>query len=203
MHTISIPLAVLLLALLAPAQNLYKHARKSVSLIADTRASAIGDILTVVIRETTKIKQEDKLNRQTKTGLAARLEAFTLDDNMFPDNTLPKIDIRQERSHEGNAKQEKDSNVEAKIAVIVIDVMPNGNLVVAGSRIVRVDDEEKTFRISGIVRPLDVSKDNSVPSSQVADARVSITGEGGNTRMVTKGPIGKFFDILMWAAWPF
>src|SRR5262249_23574192 len=161
-----------------------------------------GDILTVVINEGTKLKQEDKVNRTNSTSFAARLEAWTLQDNTFKNGVLPKVDARQSRSMDAEAKQEKDSQITAKIAVIVIDTPPNGNLVVAGSRIVCVDDEEKTFRISGLVRPLDVARDNTVPSSMVADARVSITGEGGNTRMTTKGPVGKFFDTLIWAAWP-
>ena len=184
------------------AQNLYKRTRRPVVSIGDTRATAVGDILTVVINEGTKVKQEDKVNRTNSTTLAARLEQFNL-HHVFPGDVLPKVDARQSRTMDADAKQEKDSQITTKIAVIVIDVLPNGNMVVAGSRIVRVDDEEKTFRISGLVRPLDVTRDNTVPSSMVADARVSITGEGGNTRMTTKGPVGRFFDTLMWAAWPF
>lgn len=191
-----------LLACALPGQNLYKKANKPINSIGDTRATMVGDILTVVIKEGTKLKQEDKVNRTTSTSLAARLESFNL-DNLFINGDLPKVDARQSRSHEGNAKQEKDSTIETRIAVIVVDVHPNGNLVVAGSRVVKVDDEEKTFRVSGLVRPLDIGRDNTVLSSMVADARVSITGEGGNTRTTTKGPVGRFFDTLIWAAWPF
>jgi flagellar L-ring protein precursor FlgH len=93
--------------------------------------------------------------------------------------------------------------VRASIAVMVVDVQPNGNLVVAGQRTVTVNDEQKTLRISGIVRALDVTVNNTVGSQQVADARIAITGEGAGTRQVTKGPIGQLFDTLIWAAWPF
>ena len=193
---------VLLLASASPAQNLYKKAHKPVNNIGDTRATVVGDILTVIIKEGAKLKQEDKVNRTTSTSLAARLESYNL-DNTFSGGILPKFEAKQSRTHEGNAKQEKDSTIETRIAVIVVDVLPNGNLVVAGSRIVLVDDEEKTFRISGLVRPLDIAKDNTVASSMVADARVAITGDGANTRATTKGPVGRFFDTLIWAAWPF
>jgi flagellar L-ring protein precursor FlgH len=84
--------------------------------------------------------------------------------------------------------------VRASIAVVVIDVQPNGNLVVAGTRSVTVNDETRTLRISGLVRPLDVTPNNTVGSAQVADARIAITGEGANTRQVTRGPIGQLFD---------
>jgi len=75
--------------------------------------------------------------------------------------------------------------------------------VIAGQRTVTVNDETKTLRISGIVRAVDVTNLNTVTSSQVADARIAISGEGGSTRQVTKGPIGQLFDTLIWAAWPF
>lgn len=195
--------AVLALAGTGSAQNLWAEARHPRALIADHRASQIGDILTVTINEAHKIKNEDKVDRSNQTNLAARLEDFTLSDKVFANNVLPKVDVRQARSMVGDAKQEQDSSVQASVAVIVVDVQPNGNLVVAGQRLVVVDDEEKTLRISGIVRPLDIDRSNRVNSMNVADARVAITGTGGNTRMTTRGPVGTLFDTLIWAAWPF
>ena len=103
----------------------------------------------------------------------------------------------------GEAKQNSASTVKASIAVVVIDVQPNGNLVVAGARSVTVRDETRTLRISGLVRQLDITPLNTVGSAQVADARIAITGEGASTRQVTKGPVGQLFDTLIWAAWPF
>lgn len=82
-------------------------------------------------------------------------------------------------------------------------MQPNGNLVVAGTRSVTVNDETRTLRISGLVRALDVSPMNTVGSAMVADARISILGEGGGVRQVTRGPVGAMFDTLIWACWPF
>jgi len=197
-----------LVALLAPvsgatAQNLFKMSRHPRSLIADLRASQVGDILTITVDEVYKITNQDKTNRTNQSSLAARLEEYSLSSKTFPTNTLPKFDVRQSREFKGEAKQEKDQSVRANIAVIVVDVQPNGNLVIATSRIVTIDDETKTLKISGIVRPLDISKDNRASSSQVADARISITSEGANTRMTTRGPVATVFDTLFWAAWPF
>ena len=186
-----------------PAQNLYKSVRNAQPLIADHRARNVGDILTIAVREAHTITNEDKVNRKNQSSLAARLEDYTLSDRTFETNQLPKIDIRQAREFKGEAKQEQDSNVRASIAAIVVDVHPNGNLVVAGSRLVKVDDVEKTLRISGIVRPLDVDKDNTISSAQVADARIALSSEGGNARTTTRGPVATVFDTLMWAAWPF
>jgi flagellar L-ring protein precursor FlgH len=205
LHTLA---AAALLALVSPlsearAQNLYKKTLHPRSLIADNIAVNLGDILTILISESHKILNEDKVDRFNETQTRADVEEYTLSERTFKTNILPTFDVRQRRAMRGEAKQEKDSRVEARIAVIVVDVQPNGNLVVAGNRTVEVDDEIKTLRISGIVRPLDITTDNTIPSSDVADARVSITGEGGNTRMTTRGPIGALFQTLVWAAWPF
>ena len=116
---------------------------------------------------------------------------------------LPRIDIRKEQDFNGEARQNSTSDVRASIAVIVVDVQPNGNLVVAGTRVVTVNDETRTLRVSGLVRQLDITANNTVGSAQVADARIAITGEGGSTRAVTRGPVGQLFDTLIWAAWPF
>jgi flagellar L-ring protein precursor FlgH len=202
-NSITAVLAALALSTALPAQNLFAQARGGGSIISDLRARAVGDILTITIQEKHSVKNEDKTERSNDTSLAARLEAYSLSDKTFLANSLPRIDIRKESSFNGDSKQDSASDVRASIAVIVIDVQPNGNMVVAGSRTVQVNDETKTLKISGIVRPLDISQANSITSAQVADARIAILGEGGSTRAVTRGPLGTLFDTLIWAAWPF
>jgi flagellar L-ring protein precursor FlgH len=187
----------------AAAQNPYVRPGASASIITDPSARNVGDILTVVIQEQHSVKNEDKVERRNDTSLAARLEAYSLSDRTFQSSGLPKVDVRKESEFNGEAKQNQDSEVKASIAVIVVDVQPNGNLVVAGTRQVTVNDETRTLKISGVVRQLDVTPTNTVGSAQVADARIAITGEGGNTRQVTRGPVGQVFDTLFWVVWPF
>lgn len=202
-RTITFLLLTALAAIPIEAQNLFAMRQTRVGLIQDNTARDVGDILTVVVRERHRVRNEDNVERTNTTSLAAAIEQFTLDDDTFRAGLLPELDVRQRREFEGDAKQEKDSNFEARVAVAVVDVLPNGNLVVAGTREVRIDDETKTLKISGLVRHLDIAADNTVQSSQVADARISIIGEGGNTRYTTRGPVGALFDTLIWAAWPF
>ena len=193
----------LALAGTASAQNPYVRTGATVGAISDLRARNVGDILTVLIQEQHSVKNEEKVERRNDTSLAARLEAYSLSDKTFQSNTLPRIDVRKETDFQGEARQNSNSDVRASIAVVVVDVQPNGNLVVAGARSVTVNDETRTLRISGVVRQLDIAPANTIGSALVADARISITGEGGNTRQVTRGPVGQLFDTLLWAAWPF
>lgn len=191
------------LAAAAAAQNPYVRAGANLGIVADLRARNVGDILTVTVAEQTSVRNEEKVERSNDTSLAARLEAYSLSEKTFKSNSLPRIDIRKESEFNGESKQNSGSEVKASIAVVVVDVQPNGNLVIAGTRSVSVNDETRTLKISGLVRPLDVTPNNTVGSAQVADARISIQGEGGNTRQVTRGPVGQLFDTLVWAAWPF
>lgn len=186
-----------------PAQNPYLRAGAQVAVVQDIRARNVGDILTITIQEQHSVDTQDKVERRNDTSLSARLAAWTIKDNTFKDGVLPRIEIEKESTFDGESKQRADSDVRASIAVIVIDVQPNGNLVVAGTREVTVNDEKKTLKISGLVRPLDVSPNNTVGSQQVADARIAIQGDGAGTRQVTRGPVGTLFDTLIWAAWPF
>jgi flagellar L-ring protein precursor FlgH len=195
----------LLAAVAAPvaAQNPYVRHGAHLGVVADLRARNIGDILTVVIQEQHSVRNQDKVERRNDTSLAARLETYSLSDDTFKTGNLPRIDIRKESDFLGESKQNSGSEVRASIAVVVVDVQPNGNLVVAGTRTVTVNDETRTLRISGLVRALDVTPNNTVGSAQVADARIAILGEGGGTRQVTRGPVGQLFDTLVWACWPF
>lgn len=193
------------IAVAAPlaAQNPYVRAGANIAAVADPKARNVGDILTITIQEQHSIRNEDRIERRNDTSLAARLESYSLSSDTFKSNVLPRIDVRKEQDFNGEARQNSVGDVRASIACVVVDVQPNGNLVVAGMRTVTVNDETRTLKISGLVRALDVAPDNTIGSQQVADARIAITGEGGTTRQLTRGPIGQLFDTLLWAAWPF
>ncbi len=205
MKNLTLTAAVALIATLPSlvAQNPYVRAGAAISVATDPRARAIGDVLTVTIQEQTQVRNEERVERRQDTSLAARLEAFSLSDKTFKGSTLPRLDVRKESDFNGEALQNSGSDVRANIAVIVVDVQPNGNLVIAGAREVTVNDETRTLKISGIVRALDVTPDNTVGSQLVAEARIAICGSGPNTQQVTRGPVGQMFDTLMWAVWPF
>ena len=197
--------AVGLLAVLAApaaAQNPYVRAGAQIGVVADLRARNVGDILTITIQEQHSVKNQEQVQRRNDSSLAARLEAYSLSEDTFK-ATLPRIDVRKESDFQGESRQNSGSEVRASIAVVVVDVQPNGNLVVAGTRSVTVNDEIRTLRISGLVRGLDVTPMNTVGSAMVAEARISIFGEGGGARQVTRGPVGAMFDTLIWACWPF
>lgn len=190
-------LAGLLLASSGYAQSLWNPKMHARSITSDTTARGLGDILTIVIDETTQVKNDENTQLDKESSLSAVLSNFNILPNMF--NTLPEVEGNQKRSFDGKAKYDKDQQFKTKISVIVQDVMPNGVLLIEGTRRVVVDQETKIIRIQGMVRPNDVARDNTVASSFVANAVVSYEGDGFMSQTTMKGWFSRLLDFV----WPF
>ena len=183
-------------------QSLWKMSRRKLSPVEDLIARKIGDILTIIVREDHKTSSQDKTDRKQDNSLATSLEEYSLSSKTFR-TTLPAIDLRGKKIFKGENKQDRDQSVEARIAVIVVDVHPNGNLVISGKRRIMVDDEVRTLRISGVIRVHDISSDNTIRSDQVADARIAIESTGAGREFTTRGPVASLFHTMVWFFWPF
>jgi flagellar L-ring protein precursor FlgH len=192
-----IPLVLALLAATAAAQSLWNPDRPSPSLFSDTTARAAGDVLTIVINEKQTVKNKEDTELQKTTSLDAALTNFDVLPNAF--NPLPSVAGNSDRQFDGEAKYDKEGNFETRLSAIVIDVQPNGNLVVEGRRRIVIDKETKCIRVTGIVRPYDVTNANTVYSWQVANASIAYEGSGPLTRSTNRGFLGELLDFV----WPF
>jgi flagellar L-ring protein precursor FlgH len=190
-------LALVLLVALAPAQSLWNCDRPAPSLFSDTTARAVGDVLTIIISEKQTVKNKEDTELTKSTSLEAALTNFNILPNAF--DPLPSVSGNSNKTLDGEAKYDKEGNFETRLSVIVIDVQPNGNLVVEGRRRIVIDRESKCIRVTGIVRPYDVSTANAIFSWQVANASVAYEGHGPLTRSTNHGFLGELLDLI----WPF
>jgi flagellar L-ring protein precursor FlgH len=190
-------IVIVLVAALAPAQSLWCCDRPSPALCSDTTARSSGDVLTIVISEKQTVKNKEDTTLSKTTSLEAALTNFDVLPNAF--NPLPSVAGNSDRQFDGEAKYDKEGNFETRLSVIVIDVQPNGNLVVEGRRRIVIDRETKCIRVTGIVRPYDVTTLNTVFSWQVANASVAYEGSGTLTRTTNRGFLGELLDYV----WPF
>jgi len=203
-------LASLVLALgctlaLASAQSrtgsIYNPDHGPVGLVGNKIARMPGDLITVQISESQDLKNEEKTDLAKSTDLNYELLNFNIKPNAF--STLPGLQGGTTDNFAGNAKYEKKGTFKARLAAIVMDTLPNGNLVIKGRREIRLDDEIKVIEFSGVVRRFDILPDNTIQSELVADARVSYTGNGPLTKSTNRtGISGWFRDVLAWI-WPF
>jgi flagellar L-ring protein precursor FlgH len=165
--------------------------------IADHTALDVGDIVTVIVSEGQTIQDDGKMELSKDSSLESALEVFDLKPNAF--STLPALKYSTGRSIEGETKYSQKGKFETRLSAVVLDVRPNGALLIEGRRTIHLDGDVKEIRVRGLVRPVDVAADNTVPSDRIADADVLYDSDGGRSRVVEKS----WFEHVMDFLWPF
>ncbi|MGM0578356.1 MAG: flagellar basal body L-ring protein FlgH [Myxococcota bacterium] len=160
--------------------SLFSARHQGSYLFADHRAMRKGDIVTVRVREKADAKRgaSTELGRDSETNMEISAFLGLLDklQNVMDDGKV--MDLGSGTSFRGSGETSRSENLEATVPAIVRRVLPSGNLFIEGHRVVLVNNEEHHFYISGVVRPVDIQRDNSVPSSVIADAEIEFTGRG-------------------------
>lgn len=169
--------------------------------LADKTAARVGDLVTVIISETQDVKNEEKSDTSKNSSLSYQLLDFDVRPEFF--KTLPGLETSKADSFSGSANVEKKGTFNARLTAMVVDTLPNGNLVIQGRRELRIDGDVKLIEFSGVVRRFDVSRSNTVESELVADARVSYVGHGPGRVATSRRGLAKWFhDAVDWL-WPF
>lgn len=168
---------------------------------ADRKALRVGDIITINIVENAKANNTANTDLSRSSSLDASLSGWFGKDKFLQlfkvGNDLIKSSA--DNAHKGAGSTTREGELTATITAVVKEVLPNGNLVIQGTRAVAVNHEEQYIVITGIVRPLDVNRDNVVLSTQVADANIAIGGVGVVADKQRSGWGTWIFDLV----WPF
>lgn len=189
----------------APAReegSLWSSAQ-SINLYSDVKARNVGDIVTINIVESARASK----NAETKTARDSGLNAnwtgiFELISKGWKLHKTPigashQIDFSNQ--FDGKGETTRSSSMTAYITAPVIHVFPNGNLLIRGSRLIHVNNENQYISIQGIVRPEDISSTNVVLSTYIAEATIELNGYGA---VSDKQRPGWLVHILDWV-WPF
>jgi flagellar L-ring protein precursor FlgH len=168
-------------------------------LYADDIARNIGDILTIKITEDSKVDNKAKRDLKKETDRSSTFNGNLNIDHILP--SIPGFTMSAETNNELTSKADyKDErSFTDNVTVVVIDVLPNQNLVVMGTRNRNIGGDIQTIEVSGIVRPSDIAFDNTVKSEQVANFRIVSKNGGVSDKYTKPGWLGRVFDIL----WPF
>ena len=192
---------VLCLAACSQAGSIWAKRDKNMkALYADDVARQIGDVLTIKITEDSKVdnkaKRDLKKEAERSTTFDGELGINTPNQNILP--RIPGFTMEAQSTNELKSKADyKDERKYTdRITVVVIDVLPNRNLVVMGSRGRNISGDIQVVEISGIVRPSDIAFDNTVKSEQVADFRIVVRNTGVSTPYTKPGWLGRIFDII-------
>jgi flagellar L-ring protein precursor FlgH len=196
-------IAVLAVSALAQTRrgSIYDPDQGPYGLVANKTASRLGDLVTVVISESQDVKNEESSDLKKETDLRYAIENFDIAPDAF--NVLPAIQASSDDEFKGTANYKKKGTFTARLTAVVVDTLPNGNLVVNGRREIRIDHEVKVIEFSGVVRRYDIQPDNTITSELVANAKVAYTGVGPLTNSTNRSGIGGWLhDAISWL-WPF
>lgn len=147
------------------------QANRGLALFEDRRARSIGDTLTVKLVEKTEVKRKSETKEDRKADADINVpnpKLFGQARGLGATSWAPESSVNQEfKDNETNS-----NSVSGAITVTVVDVLDNGNLVVAGEKQVAVNNDTEYLRLAGVVNPRDITREGTVNSTQVADARI-------------------------------
>ncbi len=175
-----------------------KRGKNMKDLYADDVARRIGDVLTIKISEDSTIDNKTKRDLKNETDRSTTFNGALNIDHLLP--SMPGFTMAAESSNELKSKADyKDErSFVDRITVVVVDILPNRNLVIMGTRNRDIAGDIQIIEVSGIVRPSDIAFDNTVKSEQVAEFRIVTKHKGIAAPYNRQGWLGSIFDII----WP-
>jgi len=166
---------------------------RNYNLYGDTKALNVGDVLTVLLRESTSASKnaETNITKDQELGLA--------EPNIFGYSNIGlSASANLERDFEGSAEADQSNSLAGSISVTVVEVLPNGVLRVRGEKWLSLTNGDEYIRVTGLVRPQDIGPDNTVASNRIADARFAYGGTGDFDQANQMGWLARFFDSEWW-----
>ena len=170
------------------------------SFFHDPRASRVGDILTVSISVADAAKLSNTTSRsRTNSDDASMANMFGLERYLQASHMDPSslVKMGSDTSNVGGGSVDRSEKINLTLAALVTQVLPNGNMVIAGHQQMRVNGELRDLQVSGIVRTEDITSANTVDLTQIAEARISYGGKGTVSDMQEPRLGSQLFDILM------
>ncbi len=173
-------------------------------MFASAKARNVGDIITVRIVESASAKNKADTSTERKSDMSAGISNFFNLESKFPTtrsdfSPFARIEADFTNGFDGAGETTRSGDLTAIISARVIGLTASGNLVIAGSRGITINNEEQMLNLSGIVRPKDISAENEILSSYISDAKIIYTGIGVLDDRQKPGWLTRAFD----KAWPF
>lgn len=164
------------------------------TLFADSKAQRVGDLLTIQLVEQTNASKSATTTTAKDSSMDLSAASILGAPVLYGGNQILNNSADFSREFSGDGSSSQSNSLSGSITVTVAEVMPNGNLIVRGEKVVSINQGDEFIRFSGIVRPIDVSPNNTIFSTQVANAEVTYGGSGIINEVNKKGWLARFFD---------
>lgn len=173
--------ALLTASITAPAQSLWK-ADSSRAIVADKRARAVGDIVTILVQENNTASKDNSTKTAKSSSVDASIAKFLYSPAasgfLTKGGNFPALNLSAKQDFDGGGKISNSEKITSKIAVRVVDVLPNGNLVLEGRRSTAFAGETQEAVLRGVVRAEDIAPNNTLYSYNIADATIKYVSSG-------------------------
>ncbi|MCG9597217.1 flagellar basal body L-ring protein FlgH [Vibrio sp. Isolate25] len=169
---------------------------QAASLYDDSKPRGVGDIITVTLDENTKAaKSSDadlsKNNDASMDPLEVGGQQLNIGDYNFSYN------LSNDNNFSGSAAANQSNSISGSITVEVIEVLANGNLVIRGEKWLTLNTGDEYIRLSGTIRPEDISYENTIASNRISNARIRYSGTGTQQDMQEPGFLARFFNVAL------
>jgi len=184
-------------AAIIPTGSLFKENYIN-NIYSDSKAHRVGDIIAVILSENTNAKKNAKteMKKQNNTELDSVIglggAPVTINGQSL------QFGINQNTLFKGDSKADQGNSLSGDISVHVLRVLDNGNLMIRGEKWLTLNNGDEYIRLTGIIRPKDISSNNTILSTKVANARIQYAGTGSFADANEQGWLTKFFNSTWW-----
>lgn len=165
-------------------------------LVSDRKGGRVGDIITIVVAESAAQSSTQSKKTNSGSSIDTSLSQFFFPKGLTHGGANPALKFKNSNDFSGGGEVNNTQTITARAAVIITDILPNGNLVIEGARRVTFSGETQHIVLHGVVRPEDIFPDNTLLSSSIANAKVEFISEGDLTDARRRGWLGKLYDML-------
>lgn len=165
------------------------------NLYTDKKGKKAGDVVTILIMEAAKAGSDTRTETEKKNNLNIGQEKST-GSKLF--GWLPSFGVSGNAniSYDGKGATARNGELKATVTARITDVLDNGNLLIEGSKVVAINDEEEILEVSGTIRADDINPDNTVYSYKIAEAVIRYSGSGSNADAAKPGLLTRFFNWI-------
>jgi flagellar L-ring protein precursor FlgH len=192
-------ISLLLLSQALPAESLWRQATAGAGMYADRKANNVGDLVTVIIQESASVSSSKSTNTNKSSSISSGISKLLYSSSDFlrgDDGELPGVGWSSSNTFSGGGDVSDQQSATTRLSAQIMDRQPNGNLIIEGVRRTILNNETSFVVLRGVIRPIDISSNNTILSSRIADAEVQLIAEGSLTQAQRKGWLNRAYDFV-------
>lgn len=168
------------------------------SLYSDVKARRVGDIITVTLSESTNAsKRAGNSSSKANTNNLSPITGLGGAAIAIGGETI-QLGLESSSDFSGDAQANQSNSLSGNISVTVVEVLPNQNLIIRGEKWLTLNSGDEYIRLTGVIRPADITPSNEIQSNKIANARIQYSGKGTFSNSQSRGWLTKFFSSEWW-----